>query len=68
VASQDWFDYQSKKAAPKPQPTQQRMPKFDLTQPLDSRQIGFEVEETDVSDSMILRVFKKFTDRGARGA
>jgi hypothetical protein len=58
VTSQDWFDYQCKKAAPKPQ-TQQRMPKFDRTQPIDARQTGVEVEETDTTASNILRIFKK---------
>jgi hypothetical protein len=59
VTSQDWFDYQSKKAAPKPPPTQQRMPKFDRTQPIDARQTGVEVEEIDTTASNILRIFKK---------
>jgi len=54
----DWFTYQARKSVPKVTRPVQRLPQFDKTQPI-RVQPGLEVEESNLSESMIQRIFNR---------
>lgn len=63
----DWFSYLSDKAAPRPAhlraaPAADKVKQMSQTERVTDveKPSQIDVEETDASDSMILRVFKKF--------